>query len=816
MMANPQWKNFQPPMQDPAILAYQPRPATHFGSPLVSNHASNNNANSLIRETGIVEKLLHSYGFIQCCERESRLFFHYSEYSGNIDTIKIGDSVEFQMCTDRKTGKPVACSIVKLDGTASFEIYGEERVTGTVVTEPKAINRRHSLTGIQDGMGRVSFERSGECFFLPFSMDDLEDGAKVKNGDNVTFFIATDKRNGNIRARKVKPLQPFKLERHEGVVCSMKDSYGFIERSDVVKEIFFHYSEFEGNINELLLGDDVEFSVAERNGKEVATEIQRLPEGTVIFEDVGIERVQGKVVKTLKSIHNRRQSDPLAGRIVYTTKTGQVEIPYGDKDQRGDYTLQCGDLVEFNVATDRRDKLQRATNIDLAEETFALTGEIRENGMVATLKEGYGFIRCATRDVRMFFHFSEALDPNRNFQLQDEVEFTVVQDPTSTNREIGIRIKHLAKGSITLKTTPEKLQGVIEREPCFHNKSPSKNSVKEPELGFILYEVNGNNQSIPYSTKDIHDIRQIPKLGDKVEFTISTDNSNKRKMAINIRILRRTSIIRQNGFIATIKDSFGFIENGDHDKEVFFHFSAFDGDPNALELGDEIEYTLSRKNSKVCAESIRKLPKGSVSPEELLPGVYEGKIIRPMRIINPDQDEYCGLVQLGHNDGPDVTSYAYGITGLADKRDFLQQGDLVKFQLCTVKSTGKVRATNIAAARKCIRATVDSMKGQFGFLNYEAEEGKKLFFHMTEVHDGAEVRSGDDVEFVVVQNQRNGKYSACSLRKISDRRRPERLISRLKSVSEDGAPKLVVIRQPKGPDGTKGFKLERSLWKPSS
>jgi hypothetical protein len=45
--------------------------------------------------------------------------------------------------------------------------------------------------------------------------------------------------------------------------------------------------------------------------------------------------------------------------------------------------------------------------------------------------------------------------------------------------------------------------------------------------------------------------------------------------------------------------------------------------------------------------------------------------------------------------------------------------------------------------------------------------------------------------------------------------RPERLISRLKSVSDDSMPKLIVIRQPRGPDGTKGFKNERKLWKQS-
>ena len=73
-------------------------------------------------------------------------------------------------------------------------------------------------------------------------------------------------RNGNLHARKVEPVEaPMKLQKFQGVVCSMKDSFGFIERADAVKEIFFHYSEYMGNINELLLGDDVEFEVQTRN-----------------------------------------------------------------------------------------------------------------------------------------------------------------------------------------------------------------------------------------------------------------------------------------------------------------------------------------------------------------------------------------------------------------------------------------------------------------------------------------------------------------------------------------------------------------------
>lgn len=39
--------------------------------------------------------------------------------------------------------------------------------------------------------------------------------------------------------------------------------------------------------------------------------------------------------------------------------------------------------------------------------------------------------------------------------------------------------------------------------------------------------------------------------------------------------------------------------------------------------------------------------------------------------------------------------------------------------------------------------------------------------------------------------------------------RPERLISRLRTISvDDTGPRLMVVRQPKGPDGSRGFAYE--------
>lgn len=92
-----------------------------------------------------------------------------------------------------------------------------------------------------------------------------------------------------------------------------------------------------------------------------------------------------------------------------------------------------GDWVQFQVATDRRDQLRRATNIALLDESFLVSGERREQGVVAALKEGFGFLRCADRDTRLFFHFNEVLDVDREICVGDEVEFTVVQVCTNLN-----------------------------------------------------------------------------------------------------------------------------------------------------------------------------------------------------------------------------------------------------------------------------------------------------------------------------------------------------------------------------------------------
>lgn len=186
-----------------------------------------------------------------------------------------------------------------------------------------------------------------------------------------------------------------------------------------------------------------------------------------------------------------------------------------------------------------------------------------------------------------------------------------------------------------------------------------------------------------------------------------------------------------------------------------------------MELGAEIECTVGAGNGRgtggcIAAESVRIVARGTIPRPTVVSEVLDGIVARPLRSANPDQAEYAGMIKLSSiNDDADEPEYEFGIMGLVNKRELLQTNDPVQFQL---DSEG--HACNIVAVRKKRIATVDAVKGAFGFLAYEVDEGKKLFFHMTEVKDHATLQPGDQVEFVLVTNQRTGKSSACNVTRL--------------------------------------------------
>ncbi|TRY89913.1 hypothetical protein DNTS_020505 [Danionella cerebrum] len=770
------------------------------------------------RETGVIEKLLTSYGFIQCSERQDRLFFHCSQYNGNLQELKIGDDVEFEVTSDRRTGKPIAVKLVKIKA----EMLPEEPISGQVVSSIPSHLEGKSAPG-QVPTGSVCYERNGEVFYLTYTPEDVDRNVSLDTGDKVSFYMETNKHTGAVSAHNIVLVQK-KESRCQGVVCATKEAFGFIERGDVVKEIFFHYSEFKGDLEALQAGDDVEFTIKERNGKEVATDVRLLPQGTVIFEDISIETFEGTVSKIIPKVPSKNQNDPLPGRISARINFVDKELLFGEKDTKSKVTLLEGDHVQFNISTDRRDKLERATNIDILPDTFHFTKECREMGVIAAMRDGFGFIKCVDRDARMFFHFSEILEESQ-LHISDEVEFTVVPDMLSAQRNHAVRIKKLPKGTVSFHTQSElRFVGVVEKEAlsAFTNKtsSPSKGKEKDAEEGLIAYEEDGVKTTLPYLIKDLEGGPYL-QLGDKVEFSISEVKRTGQQSAVSFKILNRAvGSKRLLGYIATLKDNFGFIETANHDQEIFFHYSEVCGDVDNLNLGDTVEYALSKgKGNKVSAEKVSKVAVVNGVAQDMSPTVFLGKVIRPLRSVDPSQTEYQGLIEITEDGSSKGQTYPFGIVGMANKADCLQKGEMVKFQLCTVTQTGQKMACNIVPQR---RALVECVKEQFGFITYEVGESKKLFFHVKEVQDGLELQTGDEVEFSVIFNQRTGKCSACNVRRVSEgpkpvaTPRPDRLVNRLKSITLDdsSAPRLVIIRQPRGPDNSKGFCVERKSRQP--
>ncbi|XP_068125786.1 cold shock domain-containing protein E1 isoform X3 [Hyperolius riggenbachi] len=867
-----------------------------FDPNLLHNNGHNGypNGTSALRETGIIEKLLTSYGFIQCSERQARLFFHASQYNGNLQELKVGDDVEFEVSSDRRTGKPIAVKLVKI----KTEILPEERINGQVVCAvPQNLESKSPAAPGQSPSGSVCYERNGEVFYLTYTPEDVDGNIQLETGDKINFIIDTNKQKENIQvqdtgavsARNIMLLMKRKQMRCQGVVCAMKEAFGFIERGDVVKEIFFHYSEFKGDLEALQPGDDVEFTIKDRNGKEVATDVRLLPQGTVIFEDISIEHFEGTVTKVIPKVTNKNQNDPLPGRIKVDFVIPK-ELPFGDKDTKSKVTLLEGDHVRFNISTDRRDKLERATNIEVLSDTFQFTDESREMGVIAAMRDGFGFIKCVDRDARMFFHFSEVLDGNQ-LHISDEVEFTVVpvisdvrttrryerrsghedvtnaagtetsenipewrgtasEDMLSAQRNHAIRIKKLPKGTVSFHTQSDhRFVGIVEKEATATNaksSSPNKGKEKEGEEGIISYEDCGIRLTVTYHLKDLEG-SSAPQVGDKVEFSICEAKRTGQQSAVSIKVLGRNSNGKRfYGYVATLKDNFGFIETANHDKEIFFHYSEYSGDVDKLKLGDMVEYCLSKgKGNKISAERVTKVHQVNGSSDEIDPTVYWGRVVRPLRSVDPTQTEYQGMIELLEEvsdkekiteetveqaeaaaeaeDDPETEKqesmkgrlFPFGIVGMTNKADCLQKGETVKFQLCASQN-GQTMACTIEPLR---RGTVECVKDQFGFINYEIGDSKKLFFHVKEIQDGVELQAGDEVEFSVILNQRTGKCSGCNVTLLSKgpemvaAPRPDRLVNRLKSITLDdaSAPRLMVLRQPKGPDNTKGFSTERKI-----
>merc|ERR1712227_275724 len=360
-------------------------------------------------------------------------------------------------------------------------------------------------------------------------------------------------------------------------------------------------------------GNDVEFLIENRKDKQVAVNITLLPEGSVIFDDVSSVIHNGtiKVLSVPRKNNmkdsrndNRDDENESFGTIEAMIKGELLQFSYSDHDRDGNtYTLLPNDSVKFLIATDRRNARQRAISVCLdLDRTKEHSEDKRECGVVAAVKvlEGFGFIKCQSRDSRMFFHCSELIDSTHRIKMSDEVEFTVLPDLMAESKRLhATRIKILPKGSVHFQIVSKSTyEGIIIED----SKIESPHEDFEEPLEILAGQ-------------------KIPAVGTEVTFKLVENKRTNEQQATEVKPLSaKTSKTepKQNepndasnddwilrGTVILKKDSYGFIESEDHSKETFFHYSELSGKPEEILVGSCVEYSESLKDGKICGVNVK-------------------------------------------------------------------------------------------------------------------------------------------------------------------------------------------------------------------
>ncbi|KAK1791462.1 hypothetical protein P4O66_013480, partial [Electrophorus voltai] len=411
--------------------------------------------------------------------------------------------------------------------------------------------------------------------------------------------------------------------RSMGVISFIGNNYGFIEREDL-KKFSFSFDAYFGNRDHIVPGVKVHFTAVKELGRECATDVKVAPGGT---EDIEATVYEGVVTTVLPDTY---VMDPYPGRIRTILSTDPIKLPFGKTDSKT--TLLLFDRVKFQLLTDIITKINRATNIiPQIPETFQLTKEIRETGIITNIKDAVCTIMSEKHENLTASVSDSLLDSE--LKAMDEVEFTALSVKDTVK---AIRLKKLLKGSVIFDTqTKNKIAEVKEKAT---NLSPAKDKwkpvssvlttegmgvnedissekyegavfqvvprnfkeaeqVEEHKLtqGLLDSMVEGTQKRLPFRSSDV--ITQATMMvGDRVYFNISTNPETKEERAVNIKIQPDTlqsesEEQRKIGIIVKLDESSGFIKTP-QDPELFFNLSEIMDDIKLI-VGEKVEFTLA-------------------------------------------------------------------------------------------------------------------------------------------------------------------------------------------------------------------------------
>lgn len=548
-----------------------------------------------------------------------------------------------------------------------------------------------------------------------------------------------------------------------GKIHTLLEHFGFIYCADRASDLFFHYSEVRGcSVADLNLGDEVQFHVGpsskrsgshsnrdrldeeeEHQAQKAAFRVKVLPPGTVQWEieeepkgvrrkgrvekmirfhshggrDVNptgtirlealdMESVEGDLeLKSQKSVLVRFTPNDYQGYSDHSSKKG-----IGDGSGSSKTELETGDLVEFTLVTEKRSRLQYARNITLLQserqrieeerEKKLLERATREQGVVVSLKNGFGFLKSNKRREEVYFHYSNIELPDNDQEEEhalkegQEMEFLVVED---ANKISARQLVFLPKGSVVFEIQLAKnVIGKLNLMPNMSTSSRRSNKDLEAPGKIELKEVisvenDGNIETIRevdvYPDDIQHLIREEVWIrpGDTLLFDVVKSLVDERCRAVptktqettaRIRLIKPCLAGRAEGVVVSLKDNFGFIQLAQRKLDVYFRIAdvfpvriqkdMWDDSEGKHQLtddvkvGNEVSFDLSLvlsepgnggrgRNSKrgggadketSRAQRVLILPPGSIASDKIYPSTT-GSIVKVEHF-----NKFCGTVKL--------------------------------------------------------------------------------------------------------------------------------------------------------------------------
>lgn len=635
-------------------------------------------------------------------------------------------------------------------------------------------------------------------------------------GDEVRFRIATHRKSGMKRAvdltvtcsarKKLEQEMEEKLatmERELGVVDRIKAGGGFIRCCDRPDDVYFPFHEVresaaaegeqaaDANAAEadgakpssprrssgnrpskspLREGDEVSFYVYEERDDEsgrsrprlTAFRVQKVPQGTVSFEDVVRSDVEGKVKKAPREPRNGPEimgSITFAGPVVAPpeeaadeendgaheeTGAESAEAPASTKKGNGkkgkakkklakipvlpfrlsdtadvSYIPLAGDSVLFDEVLEKRSGKLKAANIRIV----ALNPKNRETGVITVMKEEFGFIKCAERACDAYFRFSDVMSTRNDFRSGTEVSFDVSTDSSKSDNARASRIQILPHGSVKWESVvATDLSGEVTSLPSKRSNNARGNLGQKS-----FYKV--HNGKIRFATPEGKQflIDFLPELKQQVDEAFIAKEGSESNAEEDVRLEFSVSLSK-------------------FERAVIHQYCEW------LGVGHE---SSGDKQSR----SLALVSKGKVSVE---------------------------LLAEKHADIPDL-EVEFALDDVADVRYNPRLGDEVKFQLVLVNRTKQFMGQSVVCTKaapapqkkaKESAAATDAMgegfivaiKSEgFGFIR-PANKGQgveeNLFFHVNEILTGQrqeDLKEGMEVQYTVNYDDKKKKSRAVAV-----------------------------------------------------